>query len=308
MIRFPHRALVTAAGCLLATSSLRAAGEQPIATGLSTVVRKDVNFALFVPPDLAGDHGPAGIFVFFGGKNDSIEMYQQSLATVAQTMDLILIVPQMPWFADPGKVPEAGVIRALEQLVPEIEKQFHTTSSLIVVGGASAGGPIAAQLANKWSAKVALLVLASTPVQPDARKKTLHVVAASESELLGPDAKRAPILGKGKKDIFAIPGGHHTAQVEYLQPWLETEVTALRLDLASQTTQAASQALMQRNSAKAEAILNSTHMGTLILSTQVPGTNSFYEYENARRKALVKKYEAPTQSVDKLREKIAAQK
>jgi hypothetical protein len=304
VIRFPLRVLVACG--LLAAPSLHAA-DAPLTTGDSTVVRRDVTFALHIPEDLARPHGPSGVLVFFGGKNDSAEMYQQSLSSTAELLDLVLVVPQMPWFAEPGKVDEPGVIRALEQLVTEIEKQFKTT--WVIVGGASAGGNIAVAVAGKWSSKVPLLTLSSTGPFPDnQRLKTFHVVAAEEIEQLGPDGKKAPLLGKGKKDVFAVPGGHHTAQLEYLAPWLESEVSALRLNIASQTMQAAQQALMTRDTKKAEGIIQSTYMASNIIAQAPPGMNSFFDYEKTYRQSLLKKYTSTIQSMQKLRTKIATTK
>lgn len=297
-----------ALACLAAGISPIHAAEAPLTTGNSTVVRRDVTFALHIPESLSKPHGPAGIFIFFGGKDDTTEMYQLSLTNLADSLDLVVVVPQMPWFKDPGKVPEIGVVRALDVLVGEIEKQFQTTPAWVIVGGVSAGGEIAYQLASKWSSKVALLVLASTGPLPNIPKKTFHVVAAAEIELLGPDGKQAPILGRGKKDVFAIPGGHHTAQIEYVEPWLQSEVSAMRLGIAGQTMQAANQALMVRDAAKAEAIVQSTYLATTILGQQAPGTNSFFEYEKKYREDLLKKDAKTIESLTKLRTKIATTK
>ncbi len=281
--------------------------EEPLSTGKSTLVRQGVNMALHIPSTLEGVHGPAGVLVFFGGSGDSIEYYQKAFAPISDALDLAVVVPQMPWFKEAGKVPPSGVNRALKSVVGEIEKQFQTDPRLVIVGGASAGGGAAHDLTKEWSQKVALFLLSSTGPFPDASKpRTFHVVAEKEVSRLGPLGRSGAVLGKGRKDMFAIPGGSHSAQIPHLKVWLETEMAVLRMERAQETIRKAEDHLRRRENEQAQSLLNSTLAAVGILDQTAQDGDGYFQYEGKRREELRTKYASVIKSLETIQNKISA--
>jgi hypothetical protein len=291
MIKSP---LLLCAAALLGLGVGMTDAVEPLPVGSSEIVRQQVSMAVHAPSTLEGAHGPAGVLVFFGGVGDSTAYYQKAFAPLADALDLVVIVPQMPWFKEPGKTPPRGVYGALKQAVNEIEKQFQTDPRFVIVGGASAGGAPAHELTKQWSQKVPLFLLASTGPFPDiAKPRTFHVVAEKEVSRLGPQGRTGIALGKGKKDLFAIPGGSHSAQIKHLSTWLETEVAVLRLEQAQETIRKAEEKLRSKENDQARAILASTLAAVRILDQPVAEGDDYFKYEAKRRQELKAKF-APT--------------
>jgi hypothetical protein len=279
--------------------------QETLATGNSTVVRSGVNIALHVPSDLDGPHGPAGIFIWFGGVGDSISYYQKAFTPLADTADMVVVVPQMPWFADHGQVQSPGVYQALEGLVAEIEKRFQTDPQWIMIGGASAGGPPANELAKKWSPRVARLVLASTNLSTGLEQvRTLHVVAEHESPALRLQGAETMSLGQGKKDSFAVPKGEHSAQVPHVELWLATEVAAMRLEQGMKTMRLTEEPLTRNDIAQAKAILKSTFASAHTLSEPAPNQDAFFQYETRHRQELLKSFAPTVEALNNLHTKL----
>lgn len=292
---------------LVLPGNLLKALDEPLSVGDSTVVRNRVNLGLHIPPGADGPHGPMGVMIFFGGTGDSIEVYQKALSPMADALDLVVVIPQMPWFQDPGKVPEAGVYQALAHVLDEIEKSFHSDPRWVIINGASAGGAVAHELTRKWASKVSLLILHSTGPFPDiSQPRILHVVAEKETNRLNPEGRHGPVLGRGHKDSFAIPGASHGAHFAHMEVWLETEMAVLRLEQASPTIRLAEGKLSRGQADQAAAILRSTVEATGILSKTVPENDALFQYEAKHRQELAVKYAAQIQTVMQMQEKISS--
>jgi hypothetical protein len=86
---------------LLFYLSFSAAGEN-LSTGDTNITRAGVNHALHVPKTADHTHGPFPLFILFGGYGDAAEYYQKTLTPMAEQLDLVLVVPHLPWFREPG--------------------------------------------------------------------------------------------------------------------------------------------------------------------------------------------------------------
>lgn len=273
-------------GCLLAAASGLLATE-PLATGASMVEQDRASYGVFIPPSFGANSGPSGVFVFFGGRGDSVETYMRSLTPLAEAQNWVLIVPQLPWFKEPTKASASDILRGVDKLIGRIEKEMNPGPLWLAVGGASAGGAAAHDLAKKWSSKLNLLVLASTgPFSGVGKVRTLHIVADNEQNRLGSDGRKGNSLGKDAKDIFLIPNGKHSAQIPHFKVWMETEIARLRLAQASATLQQAEAKLRQNQLAEAETLLQSSFRAVETLDFPALGSDAFYEYENQRRAAM----------------------
>src|ERR1043166_1858300 len=100
----------TACLLLLFIGTLAIADDLKLVTGDSVIEYDTVTYALHVPKTADGPHGPFAVLVFFGGYGDSIEYYQKALASMCDDLDVIAVIPQMPWFAKPGKASNAAEI------------------------------------------------------------------------------------------------------------------------------------------------------------------------------------------------------
>jgi len=291
--------------CSLLGSAVCLAADGPLQIGDSLIERNGVSMALHIPATLEGAHGPSGVLVFIGGSGDSNVGYQRSLGKVADALEIALVVPQMPWFRDGTNIPVPTIFKGLDSVVDQIEKQFSLKPGWIFVGGASAGGKSATDLAAKWSSNTQLLLLASTgPFSDVRRSRTLHVVAENEMDRLGPRGRRGSVLGKGKVDLFAIPGGQHSAQIKHLTVWLETEISILRMEESSATLRQAEDALRAGKGDEARAILRSTREAVTILGTPTAESDEFFQYETQRRKELLEKYSATIRSLEAVEAKL----
>lgn len=260
------------------------AGEK-IATGDSVITRDKVDIALHVPAAASGEHGPFGVFVFFGGVGDSNEYYQKAYAEMADKLDFIVVVPRMPWFATKGEVDTPGVIKALDGLVADLETQFHTEPNLCIVGGASAGGGAAHNLAQHWGAKVPFLILHSTLDRFAVKgPRLLHLVGRDESAWLGTDAHGGKGFDVNNKDLYAVPDEEHQAHIRDTRPWLETELSAWRLEKAGFV-------ITGGPNASSEAAIRSHKESLRLLSETLQGDDAFLQFQNKRRKDLKLKLE-----------------
>jgi len=197
--------------------------------GTSTVRRDAAEVGLYVPAATNRLRGSTGLFIFFGGMGDSVEHYQKALAPMADALDLVVLVPHLPWFAEPGRAQPLQIMAALEELRGELEQAFQADAELVVVGGASAGGGAACWVAREWAARVPFLVLHSTRPCPERiGARTLHVVGESETALLG-EGGAGERLGEGSTDRFAVPGEGHQVHVRHMRAWLETELARYRV-------------------------------------------------------------------------------
>ncbi|MEO6845659.1 MAG: alpha/beta hydrolase fold domain-containing protein [Chthoniobacterales bacterium] len=301
---FLHFPEILLAGILFSISSPLFA--ELLAPGDSILSRHDVNIALHIPPDLAASHGPAGILILFGGTGDRIEYYQTAIAPLADALDLALVIPQMQWFATPGK-DNAHVCQELEKVVTEIEAQFKTDPHMVIISGASAGGGIAHDLAQKWRNKTPLLVLHSTgPIADLSGPRTFHVVADKEKARLGPAGSSGVVLGRGHKDMFAVPNGEHEVHTKYMQVWLDSELAIWRLEQAQQTMDKAEEKLRKNDPTQALAILKSTLDSAKTMSEPVDGTDAFFQYETKHRQEIATRFAPVIKKLLALDAKITA--
>jgi hypothetical protein len=240
-----------------------------LATGDSIIEYDTVTYALHVPKSADGPHGPFAVLVFFGGYGDSIEYYQKALAEMCDELDMIAVIPQMPWFAKPGKSSAAAVMGSLDGLRKEIETQFHTDTNLVIVSGASAGGGSACQLTRRWGKNVPLLVLHSTNrCSGIGNTRSVLLVGENEAGFLGSEAEDGKLLGQGLTDLFAVPKEQHEVHFRHMRVWLETELSAVRIE---------------RSDSSAKPDLN---RAINLLLTPVPDTDAFFKYQQTRRAEL----------------------
>ncbi|MEO6055195.1 MAG: hypothetical protein ABIP97_14400 [Chthoniobacterales bacterium] len=300
------RLIVISLGCFL-IAGLPVIAAEPLVTGDSTIVRDGVSIALHIPPSMQAPHGPSGILIFFGGKGDQLAHYQKSLTPISDALGMVVVIPHMPWFYQGPKISTATIYRILEQVVVDIEKQFQTDPHWLIIGGASAGGKGANEMAYMLSSKTALYMLCSTGSFFDIKAlRTLHVVADSEVAWLGAEGKSGNVLGKGRKDMFAIPGGEHSDQIPHFQVWLKTEMAVLRMERATQTMQEAEEKLRKGNAVQAQQILQSTLASAQALNEPAPDGDAFFQYEIKHRQELLAHYDSTIQSLKKLEAKTAA--
>ncbi len=257
--------------------------EDALVVGDSTITRDRVNMALHVPATADKPHGPMGVLVFFGGVGDSIDYYQKAFTEMADKLDLIVIIPQMPWFDKRGEVDTPGVIKVLDDVVTQIETQFHTDPNLRLVGGASAGGAPAHDLTKKWGAKVPFQLLHSTVDSAWVKgPRLLHLVGRNETGWLGTDAHSGQGFDINNKDLYAVPDEDHQVHFRHMQPWLETELSAWRIINMSS----------KRGRGEDEAALNYLKKSYDLLSETLQGDDAFLQYQNKRRKELCTKLKA----------------
>ncbi|MBI4026556.1 MAG: hypothetical protein HY360_16335 [Verrucomicrobia bacterium] len=272
------------------------------ATGDSTITRSRVNLALHIPAAAAGEHGPLGVLIFFGGVGDSIEYYQKAFTPAADALDLVVVVPQMPWFAKRGEVEAKGVLQALDGVAASIESQFHSDPDLRLVGGASAGGPPAHDLAKKWGARVPFLLLHSTLDSAWVKgPRLLHLVGRNETAWLGTDAHGGQGFDVHEKDLYAVPDEDHQVHFKHMQPWLETELSAWRIAVSERTLRVVEEKLKQNQPREAGAILHSTKEAVRFLSATLDGNDPFFAFQNKRRKELREKYQKEIQAIETIR-------
>jgi hypothetical protein len=265
---------------------MSALADPPLSTGDTNIVRSGVNYALHVPADAVQPHGPLATLVFFGGYGDAAEYYQKALAPISDELDFILAVPQLPWFREPGKANEEEVLDSLNALKVELESRFHTDSKLVIVSGGSAGGPIACELASRWSSNVPLLVLHSTRYCPTKNAaRILHLVGEKEVSLLGSEGRSGKVLGSGRKDLYAVPGAGHEVHVRPMRLWLQTELAAVRLENVAATI-----SQTEGKGVAARGILKSSLDAAALLSEVLPAGDDFVTYQNSRRQELREKY------------------
>lgn len=263
-------------------------GEVDIATGPSHIIRDSVNFGLYVPKTAERPHGPLAMLVFFGGYGDAVDYYQKQLASLADDLDIVVVVPQMPWFREKGEVSAIGVIATLDGLKQELETRFGVDPGLAIVGGGSAGGSSACQLTRRWKTSVPLLVLhSSNRCSAIGRTRSVLLVGENEVSFLGEEASGGKRLGEGLTDLFAVPKEQHEIHFRHMRWWLETELSALRLERADATLRLAGE-----RKADATAILRSTKESASRLSTAIPDDDDFLRYQNDRRKELREKWRA----------------
>ena len=273
--------------CLLTIFTLLALpqtkAEDALAVGDSTITRSRVNMALHVPATADKPHGPMGVLVFFGGVGDSIDYYQKAFTEMADKLDLVVVIPQMPWFATRGEVDVGGVIKALDDVTAQIETQFHTDPNLRLVGGASAGGSPAHDLTKKWGAKVPFQLLHSTVESAWVKgPRLLHLVGRDETAWLGTDAHSGQGFDINNKDLYAVPDEDHQVHFRHMQPWLETELSAWRIMNAN------------GKAGTDEATLNSIRKSYGLLSETLQGDDAFLQYQNKRRKDFSTKFKDPS--------------
>jgi len=276
---------------LLACVSCGASADDALKTGDSTITRGGADFTLHVPQPADEPHGPLPMLVLFGGYGDAADYYQKTLAPIADSLDCILVLPHLPWFQEPGKADEEQVLAALDTLKAELESRFHSDPKLVIVSGASKGGPIACELAHRWSESACLLVLHSTyfcPTKNSAR--VLHVVGENEVPLLGREGRSGKVLGVGRKDLYAAPKAEHGAHIRPMQLWLETELAALRLERIAETLASVEKLAGDGKHAEARQMLQSSQAAATVLSETLPADDDFATYQNSRRKELREKY------------------
>jgi hypothetical protein len=282
------------------------AADEPLSKGDSTLTRSQVNVGLHVPASLAEPHGPAGVLIYFGGLRDDVSDYLRPLGMVGDALDLVVMVPQMPWFTDAGKVQPAGIYPVLGRMVDDATKQLGLGQPWLMIGGASAGGTPAHELARKWSSKVDLFLLSSAGPFPDVGgPRTLHVVAEGEVNRLGPQGHRGVVLGQGKKDMFAIPGSRHGAHFKHLRAWLETEVSALRLAEAAKTVRLAEEKIAKGEADTASGILKSTMAAVDLLGQPMGGADALFQYEAKRRQELLQRNGATLKLLEDVKVKLS---
>lgn len=260
--------------------------------GAFDVDRGRAHFGLNVPDSLTKPHGPSGVIVFFGGSGDSVATYQRSIGAMANDLDLIAVVPQLPWFGDPGQADAAEVNRMALRLVDELQDVYDLDPCWVIVGGASAGGGSAHELARRMGSKVDLLLLASTgPFQDLRQPRTLHVVAEDEGPRLGSGSRGRNSLGRGKKDAYIIPGSEHSAHTRHLRVWLETEVSELRLAAAEETLERAAALAQAGQRDEAAAVLRSTWRSIDLLRSGVNDGDELFDYERQRQADILTRYQ-----------------
>ncbi|MEO8205596.1 MAG: hypothetical protein ABI615_05405 [Chthoniobacterales bacterium] len=306
MTKSPLCLIAVSFGCFF-LGILPARSDEPLATGDSTIVRNGVSIALHIPPSLTKPHGPTGILIFFGGKGDQLPHYQKALAPVSEALDMVVVIPQMPWFYQGPQISTATIYQVLQKLVGDIESQFKTDPHWIIIGGASAGGRAANELAYMWPSKVALYMLCSTGSFFDIKSyRTLHIVADKEVAWLGPEGNSGAVLGKGRKDMFAVPGGEHSDQIPHFQVWLKTEMAVLRMEKAAETLKLAQEKLQKGEPQQAQEILQSTVDSAKALGEPAPQGDAFFQYETKHREELLAKYASTIEGLKNLEVKISA--
>jgi hypothetical protein len=242
---------------------------------------------LHVPKTADEPHALFATLIFFGGYGDAADYYQKTLAPMSDDLEFVLVVPHMPWFREPGKADEEQILDSLNQLKTELETRFHTDPKLGIVSGASKGGPITCELASRWSSAVPLLILHSTyfcSTKNSAR--TLHLVGEKEVAFLGHEGQSGKVLGVARKDLYAVPNEEHGAHFRHMKAWLETELSAVRLERANETLR-----LAQKEPTQAGLVLRSTKAAARYLSENLPESDDFMKYQNARRKELLSKFQ-----------------
>jgi len=274
--------------CLACLASRPVSAADALSPGDSVIVREGVTIALHVPPATNPPPASLGLLVCFGGQGDSVQGYPRLLAPLADALDLIVIVPRLPWFAQRGEVGVDGVIVALNVLRRELQEQLGADPGLVVVTGVSAGGAGACLLAKRWRHTVPLLVLHSTwrcVKEPAAR--TVLLVGEAETGFLGDAASAGPVLGKGTVDLFAVPGAGHQVHLAQMRAWLETELSAWRLARVPAALRAAGDHPVQRASVE-----RTTATATRLLNTTLPEPDDFFRYQNHRRAELRPRFPA----------------
>ncbi len=289
---------VTAACVLLPSQVVADLGE----AGAFEVDRGRAHFGLNVPASLTKPHGPSGVFIFFGGSDDSVATYQRSIGAIANDLDIIAVVPQLPWFSDSGQADVAEVHRMFQRLQGELAQAYNLDPSWLIVGGASAGGTAAHEYARRNSSRVDLLLLASTgPFADVSRPRTLHVVGEDEGQRLGSGNRARTSLGRGKKDSFIIPGGRHSAQTRHIRVWLETEVSELRLAAAESTLERAAALARAGQRDEAADVLRSTWRSIDLLRSEVNSGDALFDYERERRAEVLKRYQPVIERLESAR-------
>lgn len=126
---------------------LVAADENVLKTGPSVITRDEVNLALNVPESAVEPHEPFALMVFFGGRGDTTEFCQKQLAPVCDELDVILVVLQMPWFAQQGTASADHVIEVRGEgltdpfAAPKEEHEVHPPPPSARVVGDQTGRP-----------------------------------------------------------------------------------------------------------------------------------------------------------------------
>lgn len=279
--------------------------EEPLVVGNSVVTRGKANFGLHIPAVFAEKEMPGALLVFFGGSGDSVAAYQRSLTPIGDTEQMVVVIPQMPWFSEPAEASTTEIFRELKDLVKDIETQFATGPLIVAVGGASAGGSAAHELAKKWSSQVEFFILSSTgPFPKLSQPRTFHVVAESEKNRLGSQGDQRNKLGKGKTDIFLIPDGKHSAQIPHWKIWLETELAALRLEQAEEILRAADEQMRRGDKARAATLLALPLSAVETLRQDPSDQDEFFQYEGKSRAELLEKYAATVKKLDEAKIQI----
>lgn len=271
-------------------------------SGAFEVDRGRVHFGLNVPASLTQPHGPSGVVVFFGGSGDSVATYQRSIGAIANDLDIIAVVPQLPWFGDPGQADPAEVNRMVQRLLGELENAYDIKPCWVIIGGASAGGGAAHELARRMGSKVDFLVLASTgPFQDLRQTRTLHVVAEDEGHRLGSGSRGRNSLGRGNKDSYIIPDSRHSAHTRHLRVWLETEVSELRLAAAEETLRQAAALAQAGQRDEAADVLRSTWRSIDLLRSDPGDRDELFTYERQRRTEILAKYQPVIERLESAR-------
>lgn len=260
------------------------------------------HFGLYVPESLTTTHGPSAVYVFFGGMGDSVSRYQERFGTIAEALDIIVVVPQMDWFSDPGRADADEVQRAFQRLLRDVQSEYQLNPGWLFIGGASRGGAPAHALARRLGSRTDLLILASTgPFAAIRQPRTLHVVAENEAERLGSGRSRQNSLGSGHRDAFIISGGRHSAQIDHQRVWLESEVARLRLEAAETTLREAANLAQSGDRDQAANLLRSTWRMLDLLRAPVDARDALFDYERQRRLDLLEQYAPVIERLDSAR-------